>query len=66
MSPKIKKFLAVVIGIFALAMLTLAILTIWDIITIDVAKDAFVRTAYSLGAILGVALVLSLISKLTD
>ena len=63
MFKKIKQFTGILIVLFSVVALFIAVLTIWDIISNEIAKEAFVKVAYTFGAIFTVSLVVMYITK---
>jgi amino acid transporter len=63
MLKKIKQLTGILAVLFLIVILFIAILTIWDVINIEIAKDALTKIAYTFGAILLVSLVVIYITK---
>ena len=63
MLKKIKQFTVILLILFSVVVLFIAILTIWDVINNEIAKEAFTKVAYTFGAIFIVSLVVMYITK---
>lgn len=63
MLKKIKQSAGILFTIFAVVVLFILILTIWDVINNEIAKEAFIKLAYTFGAIFIVSLGVIYITK---
>jgi len=63
MSKKIKQFTGILLIIFSVIALFIAVLTIWDVISNEIAKEAFMKVTYTFGVIFIVSLVVIYITK---
>jgi hypothetical protein len=52
--------------LFLVIVLFIAILTIWDVINSEIAKEAFTKVVYTFGAIFLVSLVIMYITKIKE
>lgn len=66
MAKKIKKLAAITLILFCIISLFIALMAIWDIINNELAKEAIIKTSYTLGAIFIVSLVILLVAKTTE
>ncbi|WKZ24898.1 MAG: hypothetical protein QY321_00480 [Patescibacteria group bacterium] len=60
---KIKQFIGILLILFSLVTLFIAILTIWEVITNEMAKEAFMKVLYTFIAIFIASLVVMFITK---
>lgn len=63
MLKKIKKLTEVLLVIFSVVVLFIAILTIWDFINNEMAKEVFMNVVYTFGVIFGISLAVMYITK---
>lgn len=63
MLKKIKQFVGILLILFSIIVLFIAILTIWDVINIEIAKEVFAKVAYTFGAIFIISLIIAYITK---
>lgn len=63
MLQKIKQLTGALLVTFCFVSLILGVLNIWDVIDNATAKEAFLNTVYTFGAVFVVSLVISLIMK---
>lgn len=63
MFQRIKKLIGILLVLFLIIVLLIGILTIWDFITNQVAKDALIKVAYTFGAMFVVSLIVIFITK---
>jgi len=66
MLKKFKQLVGILFILFLVVVLFIAILTIWDVINNEIAKEVFSKVAYTFGAIFIVSLVLMYISKIKE
>jgi len=63
MLEKIKKFTGFLLILFFVVALFITVLTIWDVVSNEVAKEAFIKVAYTFGAIFIVSLLVMYFTK---
>jgi hypothetical protein len=66
MSKKIKMFVGIILVMFSVASLVIAVLKIWEVISSEVASEAFSKTAYTFGAVFVVSLVILLVASFLE
>ena len=64
MFKMIKRLVGVILIIFCVIALFVGILTIWDVISNETAKEMFINLSYTFGAVFSVSLLVLLITKI--
>ncbi len=65
MLKRIKQFLGIIFIVFCVALLSVALPSIWGILSNEAAKDATIKIFYTFGAVAVISLVILLIVKIT-
>lgn len=66
MTKKIKQLAGITLILFCIISLFIALLTIWDVMSNELAKEAVLKTSYTLGAIFVFSLIIIMITKKTE